>query len=45
MKNSAFKDFLVMAAFSAVSYIVMRNYQRKKRRDRQMKDFVHFQLF
>ena len=45
MKNNLFKDILVVAAFSAVSYIVMRNYQRKKRRDRQMRDFVHFQLF
>lgn len=45
MKNNAFKDILIVAAFSAVSYIVMRNYQRKKRRDRQMRDFVHFQLF
>lgn len=45
MKNSVLKDFLVVAAFSAVSYIVMRNYQRRKRRDRQMRDFVHFQLF
>jgi positive regulator of sigma E activity len=45
MKNNLFKDILVVAAFSAVSYIVMRNYQKKKRRDRQMRDFVHFQLF
>lgn len=45
MKNSVLKDILVVAAFSAVSYIVVRNYQRRKRRDRQMKDFVHFQLF
>ncbi len=45
MKDSVLKDILVVVAFSTISYIVMRNYQKKKRRDRQMKDFVHFQLF
>ena len=45
MKNSVLKVILVVAAFSAVSYIVMRNYQKKKSKDRQIKDFVHFQLF
>ena len=32
MKNSVLKDILVVAAFSAVSYIVMRNYQKKRAR-------------
>lgn len=45
MNDSVLKDILVVAAFSALSYLVMRNYQKKKRADRQMRDFVHFQLF
>lgn len=45
MKNDVLKDILVVAAFTAMSYIVVRNYQIKKRKDRQMRDFVHFQLF
>lgn len=45
MKNNVLKDILVVAAFSAISYLVARNYQKRKKKDRQMKDFVHFQLF
>lgn len=45
MNNSVFKDILVVAAFSTISYLVMRNYQKKKKADRQLRDFVHFQLF
>lgn len=45
MKDSVVKDILVVAAFSALSYVMMRNYQKRKKARKQMRDFVHFQLF
>ncbi len=45
MKDKVITGVLVVAAFSALSYYVVRDYQRKINERRQMKDFIHFQLF
>ncbi len=45
MKDSALKDFLVVAAVSTLSYLVVKNYINRKKAEKQMKDFIHFQVF
>lgn len=45
MKADPLKDFLVVAAVSTLSYLFVRNYLKRKKAEKQMKDFIHFQLF
>lgn len=39
------KDILIITAFVGVAYLVSRNYRRKKLRERQAREFIHFQIF
>lgn len=45
MKDSALKDFLVVAAVSTLSYLVVKNYMKRKKAEKQIKEFIHFQIF
>ncbi len=43
--NKVLKDLLLVASASAIALLIVRNYQKHKRKERQMREFVHFQLF
>ena len=43
--NRILKDILLVASASAIALLIVRNYQKHKRQERQMKEFLHFQLF
>ncbi len=45
MRTSIVKDILMVAAFAGFAYLVSRNYKHKKLRDRETREFIHFQLF
>lgn len=45
MKDSVLRDVLVVATVSALSYLVMKNYMKRKKAEKQMREFVHFQIF
>lgn len=45
MKTNFFKDILVVAALAGFAYFVSRNYKNKKIRDKETREFLHFQLF
>lgn len=45
MKKTVIKDILLIATFAGFTYLVVRNYKNRKRREREALDFLHFQLF
>lgn len=45
MKKTVIKDVLLVAAFSGFAYLVIKNHQIRKRREREAIEFLHFQLF
>lgn len=45
MKINVLKDVLMVAAFAGFAYLMSRNYKRKKLRERESREFLHFQLF
>lgn len=45
MKKSVVKDILLVATFAGFTYLVIRNYKNRKRREREAMEFLHFQLF
>lgn len=45
MKDNVLKDILVFAAVSTLSYLVVKNYVKRKKAEKQMKEFIHFQIF
>lgn len=45
MKNSTFKDILMLGAFAGFAYYVSRYYRQKKQREREVRETLHFQLF
>ena len=45
MKDDVIKGVLIVAAFSAASYWVVKHYQKKQEIKRRNRDYIHFQLF
>lgn len=45
MKNNTLKDILMLGAFVGFAYYVSRYYRQKKQRERELREFLHFQLF
>lgn len=45
MKNNTIKDLLALGAFVGFAYYVTRYYQRKKQKERELRESLHFQLF
>ncbi len=43
--NDLAKDVLIVAAFVGLAYVITRNYRKRKERQRESREFVHFQLF
>ena len=39
------KNLLIFGAFAGVAYAVSRYYYEKKRKERELREFVRFQLF
>ncbi|WP_418895017.1 hypothetical protein [Limibacterium fermenti] len=45
MKTNTFKDILTVAALTGIAYYIARYYHQKKQRDKESREFLHFQLF
>ena len=45
MNTTVIKDVLLVATFAGFAYLVVRNFNQRKRREREAMDFLHFQLF
>lgn len=45
MKTNDVRDIMVLAAFASFAYLVVRNYRKKKHTDKEVREFLHFQLF
>jgi preprotein translocase subunit YajC len=44
-KNSAVVDILMLGALAGIAYYVSRQYNKKKQKEREMRESLHFQLF
>lgn len=44
-KDSIIKDVLILVAFAGLAYMVSHNYKQKKLKEKQSREFLHFQLF
>lgn len=45
MKNSTFKDLMMLGALAGIAYYVSRYYRQKKQREKELRESIHFQLF
>lgn len=45
MKSSTFKDILMLGAFAGVAYFISHHYRQKKQKEKELREFLHFQLF
>lgn len=45
MKINELKDLFLVATAAGFAYLVTRNYRKKRRRVREARQFLHFQLF
>ncbi len=43
--NDVIKDVLIVTAFMGLAYVVSRNYRKRKERQKESREFLHFQLF
>lgn len=45
MKTSVVKDVLLIATFAGFAYLVIRNHKNRMEREKEAREFLHFQLF
>ena len=45
MKNNTVKDIVIVGIIAGVSYYVTRYYRLKRKKDREQRETLHFQLF
>lgn len=45
MKNSTFKDIMMLGAFAGFAYYISRFYYQKKQKEKEVRETLHFQLF
>ncbi len=45
MKTSVVKDILLIATFAGFSYLVIRNHKIRMQKEKEAREFLHFQLF
>lgn len=45
MKTTVIKDVLLVATFAGFAYLVVRNHKIRKRKEKEARQFLHFQLF
>lgn len=45
MKSDTVKDILIVGVFAGVALYVSRYYYRKKRKERELRETLHFQIF
>ncbi|MDR0332233.1 MAG: hypothetical protein LBI15_02105 [Dysgonamonadaceae bacterium] len=43
--GTAVRDLLILGAFAGFAYVVSRYYYQKKQKERELREYVRFQLF
>lgn len=44
-RNNVVRDLLILGAFAGAAFCASRYYRRKKQKERELREFVRFQLF
>ena len=45
MKTNTLKDILLLGAFAGFAFYISHNYRKKKQKEKDMRETLHFQLF